>query len=408
MPQAASSLKRSLRPVAGRVRDPRGQSLVELALALPVILVLTLVALDFGRVYLGYVNLQNMARIAANFAANHPDAWGASPDADAQGWYRNQILADATATNCRLPGPDHDPAVPTPVFADQTGDGLATGLGDMVTVRLDCSFGVVTPFISMIVGDSVAVAAEAAFPVKAGVTAVAGTGSVPVGTAPNAAFKANETVTPSSLTVIGPTVDVEFRDSTTSNAQDPLGHRFSCAFASCSFLVTLRASNLAGSGLVGMTVTVIGQSDVNFTADRQSGVTPLTVTFTDASSPGGTDWRWDFGDGDTGVGTPVSHTYRSPGTYDVSLTVTYPSPTGTVTTTKAAFVTVGEGMCTVPSLDGVRFNDAQAIWSGWPNQFTGTVRRDAGAPQGNFLITAQSLVATSLASCSSDVTVNRP
>ena len=47
-------------------------------MALPVLLFLTLIALDFGRVYLGYINLQNMARIAANYAANNPDAWGSA------------------------------------------------------------------------------------------------------------------------------------------------------------------------------------------------------------------------------------------------------------------------------------------------------------------------------------------
>src|SRR6476659_5639717 len=52
-----------------------GQSLVEFALVLPVMLLLMLTALDFGRVYLGYINLQNMARIAANFAADNPSAW---------------------------------------------------------------------------------------------------------------------------------------------------------------------------------------------------------------------------------------------------------------------------------------------------------------------------------------------
>ena len=81
----------------------RGQSLVEFALVIPILLFLTLTALDFGRVYLGYINLQNMARIAANFAANNPTAWDATPSAAqlaVQLKYRNQILADAAATNC--------------------------------------------------------------------------------------------------------------------------------------------------------------------------------------------------------------------------------------------------------------------------------------------------------------------
>ena len=81
----------------------RGQSLVEFALVIPILLILTSIALDFGRVYLGYINLQNMSRIAANFAANNPSAWDATPDAEVQLKYRNQILADAAATNCTLP-----------------------------------------------------------------------------------------------------------------------------------------------------------------------------------------------------------------------------------------------------------------------------------------------------------------
>jgi PKD repeat protein len=425
MRKALSSLPRALGRRARTLNtgDARGQSLVELALTIPIILMLTLIALDFGRVYLGYINLQNMSRIAANFAANNPDAWGSVPDTDIQEHYANQILADAAATNCELPVSGGAPVVPAPTFTDTTSDGPDAVLGDTVTVRLTCTFGVITPFIANVVGGSVSVGAESSFPVKAGMSAIAGGGSVPVGTAPNAAFKANETITPTALEVIGPEVDVEFRDTsggnptswkwdfadgTTSNLQDPLGHHFSCAFASCSFVVKMKASNLAGDSETSMTVTVIGDSDVNFTADTQSGNAPLPVDFADASSPGGTAWAWDFGDGDSGTGTTPSHTYTAAGTYDVSLTVTYPAPIGDVTTTKTAFISVGSGVCTVPSLNGVRFNDALAVWRGAPYNFTGSVIRDVGAPSGNFIITAQDRTATSWEPCTSDVLVTRP
>src|SRR3954465_12169011 len=88
-----------------------GQSMVEFALVLPVILFLTLIALDFGRVYLGYINLQNMSRIAANFAANNSSAWDSvsTPnDATLKTKYYNQIIADAQAINCRLVDTDAD------------------------------------------------------------------------------------------------------------------------------------------------------------------------------------------------------------------------------------------------------------------------------------------------------------
>jgi hypothetical protein len=167
-------------PTMCRVLDRRararrfqgGQSLTELALIMPVVLLLTVVALDFGRVYLGYVNVENMARIAANYAANNPLAWGVTPDAAIQLRYRNQILEDATATNCQLPVSGGAPSVPAPAFSDLNLDGIATGLGDTVKVQINCSFLVATPLISGILGGIVRVSAESNFPIQAGMTAV--------------------------------------------------------------------------------------------------------------------------------------------------------------------------------------------------------------------------------------------
>ena len=51
-----------------------GQSLVEFALVLPVVLLILLLTIDVGRLYYGWVNLQNAARIEANYAALHPTA----------------------------------------------------------------------------------------------------------------------------------------------------------------------------------------------------------------------------------------------------------------------------------------------------------------------------------------------
>ena len=62
----------------------------------------------------------------------------------------------------------------------------------------------------------------------------------------------------------------------------------------------------------------------DFSANVTSGCPALTVTFTDNSA--GTNnivaWDWDFGDGTTGAGTPVTHVYTTPGLYDVTLIVT--------------------------------------------------------------------------------------
>jgi PKD repeat protein len=402
-------------------RRSKGQSLVEFALTLPVILGLTLIALDFGRVYLGYINLQNMARIAANFAANNPEAWGSKPISSLQTQYRNQILSDAKATNCDLPKAGGSPVVPAPVFSDMNGDGQ-TDLGDSVRVRLDCTFGVITPFISAVLGGSVQVGAESSFPVKSGMSAVKpAPAEVPL---PVAQFIANDTtLSPDPLTISGATSSVSFRDTSggsptiwawdfnddgTIDAKTQDVHTFDCAQPSCSYRVRLTATNASGDATTSMGVTVIGTSLVNFNSTTPNGVAPLTVTFMDTSVSGGSNPTWDFGDGTTGTGSQVAHTYSdtagSP--YAVSLTVTYPDPTGTQTTTKKAYVTVGDQMCKIPFLSAQRFNDAQAIWTG--AQFTGQVLRGAGAPSGNFIITAQSLTGGETAVCSSDIEVNRP
>lgn len=81
----------------------------------------------------------------------------------------------------------------------------------------------------------------------------------------------------------------------------------------------------------------------DFSGMPTTGAAPLTVQFTDFSSglpP--TAWLWNFGDG---VGTSTvqhpSYTYQNPGTYDVTLTVT--GPAGSSSVTKNGYVTVGSG-----------------------------------------------------------------
>ena len=217
-------------PVRGRLagatagtvhrRRTRGQSLVEFALVLPILLFLTLIALDFGRVYLGYINLQNMARIAANFAANNSSAWDAvsSPnDAKLKTKYYNQIIADAQAINCRLIDANGDGTVNaddfTPTFTDRNGDGNTTTLGDSGEVQIGCRFGVITPGVAAILGNTVQVAAASSFPVKTGMTSP---GNPTTGSAPNAAFSGNGVITsvsaPTSISGVRP-FDVEFRDT---------------------------------------------------------------------------------------------------------------------------------------------------------------------------------------------------
>jgi hypothetical protein len=78
-----------------------------------------------------------------------------------------------------------------------------------------------------------------------------------------------------------------------------------------------------------------------------------------------------------------------------------------LTETKLGYIVVPVGLCTAPSFDGVRFNDAQALFNSSPWNFTGVVIKATGAPNGNFIINAQSLNFGDKAPCNFDITVNR-
>ena len=81
----------------------------------------------------------------------------------------------------------------------------------------------------------------------------------------------------------------------------------------------------------------------SFDSANTSGNAPLTVNFTDtsfSSAAGGiSTWAWTFGDGGMSTAQNPSHTYTTPGTYDVSLTVTDPV-NGSDTETMFGLVTV--------------------------------------------------------------------
>lgn len=147
---------------------PRGQGLVEFAMILPVLMLALLLAIDFGRVFFGWVGLANASRIGASYAAAHPDAWGTPGDATQRDSYLDQISADANALNCTLPG-----TIPDPVFAS------GTDIGDPVQVSLTCSFSLITPLVSQILGNAITISADSIFPIRAGMISGVPVGSIP-------------------------------------------------------------------------------------------------------------------------------------------------------------------------------------------------------------------------------------
>ena len=72
----------------------------------------------------------------------------------------------------------------------------------------------------------------------------------------------------------------------------------------------------------------------------QEGAAPLHVSFFDRTEGDVSTWRWDFGDGGTSHQIDPTHEYRQPGYYSVTLTVS--GPKGTDTLTRLGYIFVSE------------------------------------------------------------------
>jgi Flp pilus assembly protein TadG len=143
--------------------NPRGQSLVEFAISFPIVMMMILFGIDFGRVFMGWVTLNNAVREAANFAAINPNAWTGSGNAAEQAEYARLINAESGSINCTLPNP-----LPAPTFP------AGTDIGSPATVSVTCRFSLITPLIKNILGNAINVSASAAFPVRSGYIAGSG------------------------------------------------------------------------------------------------------------------------------------------------------------------------------------------------------------------------------------------
>jgi PKD repeat protein len=321
-------------PNGNRVRSDatrrRGQSLVEFALILPILLLFLLMAIDFGRVYLGWVNLNNTARIAANLAATTAPqfASGSGPTFDAafdRVW--DQVQRDATAINCTLPSKAAMKATCAPAQLFPEG----TDLGDPAHVAITCQFGLLTPIISGIIGSPLAVSASSDFPVRTGI--IAGTPTGGGGGSVHADFTASPTSGIAPLTVTftdastgSPTTYAwDFDGDGTTDSAAASGNSFTYSLPGV-YAATLTVSDGLSTDTRTRNITVGAPPGpvVAFTVTPTSGPAPLTVSFTNSSTGSGTlTYAWTFGDGGTSTSAvPGIHIYGSPGTYTVRLTVT--------------------------------------------------------------------------------------
>ena len=264
-----------------RLHRTRGQSLVEFALVLPLLMIVLLFAIDFGRAFYSWVILQNASRLGANYASLNPELWETNPTV-VPTEYSNLISKDWGAIDC-------DPPT-APVFTDSPADTSSGGqtpdtsfdVGDSVRVTLTCPFRPLTPIISGILGNSIQLVATSEFRIRTG----------------DIAGITNATQIPKPSTTT-PSPSASASSSTPPSATPP----------PCG--VTAQFTGvppLSGAG---------GSLTVQFT-DQSTATAGCTIV----------SWAWDFGDGQSSTQQSPSHlfTKTSPGNgaqkFDVRLTVT--------------------------------------------------------------------------------------
>lgn len=137
-----------------------------MAVILPLLVLLLVLAVDLGRVLFSWVGVHNAARIGADYAASHPldGDWSDQGDPNTEA-YVERMLADAAAIGCELPDP-----LPLPTFPEGTTPG------DTAVVELTCAFSPITPIVGALVGAPLDIAAAATFPVRKGIVGMPGAG----------------------------------------------------------------------------------------------------------------------------------------------------------------------------------------------------------------------------------------
>ena len=383
-------------------RGSRGQSVVEFALVLPVILLMLLGTIDLGRLFMSWITLNNVVRIAANYAASDPTAFagGAIPAT-----YTSLVANESSGLNCPLKAVNGKNP-PGPTFPS------GTDLGSSSSVSMTCKFTLFTPLMTSLLGGPLDITAAAKFPIRTGaIQNVTGSTTLPPPGAAQAAF--------TFVNVAGGTVDAQGNvtgvDGLTVNVLDgstnaqtyrwdwgdgspvvqgtsaPGAHTYT-ATTPTTYTVTLTVTNPTPSTSTATRTVTVNPQSVTPVADfcgtptatyaaggcasgtSIQGTLPLSVAFTNTST-GGSARSWVFGDGSPANTTfEPTHVYSTLGEFNVTLTIT--SPTGGAPKPRTAYVVTG---CSVPSFVNTSTATAGSYWTG--AGFTGTLTYyEAGSP----------------------------
>jgi PKD repeat protein len=344
--------------------------MVEFAILAPAIMLLFLIALDFGRAFATYVALTNVAREGAAYGAGNPSdtsgivgAAGQEANVQTQGGEGALVVTAACAD-------------PNGAAASCAAIASATSSGGSITVTAAEQFTFLTPFISDLFGGGITLQASTTTSVF---VLASGGGAAPddCTTAPTAAFTVS--VTDRTVTLDAAASIPHSGDCAISGYNWDMGDGFSSDsyptdmsatytyHSDGTYNITLQVTNPAGSdpdGYDTLTLPVIigaggtpGPSPSPTAAPTPTAVPSnpppvcntvpsFTYQFTGngngskkhemtyygayTGQPAPATWYWHFGDGNHGNGQTASRAYAAAGTYTVTLDVASGSCSKTV------------------------------------------------------------------------------
>ncbi|MDF1542782.1 MAG: PKD domain-containing protein [Anaerosomatales bacterium] len=149
----------------------------------------------------------------------------------------------------------------------------------------------------------------------------------------------------------------DFGDGT-SGTGATVAHTYASAGSYTVRLTVTDNGDLTATASVAIDVTSSNVAPTAMIVTSGGGDAPATFTFdgSDSSDPDGSvaSWAWSFGDGSTGAGPTVNHTYANAGTYSVKLVVTDDrgaSATATTSVTVTEPPVVGQVAMRIDSVD---------------------------------------------------------
>jgi Flp pilus assembly protein TadG len=319
-------------------RMSRGQSVVEFALVLPVFLILLLTAIDFGRLFFSFIEMNNAAREGAAYAATNP-----TNTVEIQ----RHILLETNAQSQVGAGTLSAPSV---TCKDNTGAEMAcssagggSGPGNTVTVRATEPFTFFTPFINGFFGNSFSMSASSTAAVLEYAASSSGTnpGGCPPPT-PNFTLVADHmtiTTDPSGSRPNSGVCNISGYNWNWGDGQTDVGTASSTVHVYLwpgKFTVQLTTTNQDGEATrtedvivpPGTTPPSCTKPIANFTATDDGHKTfdfKDTSTVADPVNCPITSWAWSFGDKTpptTSNAQNPSFTYATSSSHTVTLIVT--------------------------------------------------------------------------------------